>query len=209
MKTKILMSVLAIGLAVALIGGATSAWFTDKADIAEAEFTAGTVEVRDGKIVDTPSATFKNINPGDTRTVKWEIKNIGTKKAEFRVKLDKRWFIDRDDYKVSDERFERLKKEYGVNSRSGLEALMNTKYVTFEPANNNWVKKGNWLYYVKGPVEKNEKVELELDVTFDGKKIDNRYMGAKFALDGVVEAVQASNDAPKDVWGENWKSGGK
>ena len=32
MKTKILMSVLAIGMAIALISGATMAWFTAEAD---------------------------------------------------------------------------------------------------------------------------------------------------------------------------------
>ena len=46
MKTRILMSVLAIGLSIALIGGATMAWFTDEAGPVEATFTAGTVDIK-------------------------------------------------------------------------------------------------------------------------------------------------------------------
>lgn len=45
-KLKLATSLGAIGLAAALVGGATMAWFTDEAAIAEATFTAGTVQIK-------------------------------------------------------------------------------------------------------------------------------------------------------------------
>jgi predicted ribosomally synthesized peptide with SipW-like signal peptide len=122
MKTKILMSVLAIGLAIALIGGATMAWFTDRVEMEPAVFTAGTVEIAVNGPYDGELDVFEaeNVNPGDNYSVKWVIENAGTKKAELRVSLEEVWFIDEEDYAVSDARFERLKKEYGVEDIDGL-----------------------------------------------------------------------------------------
>ncbi|NLZ90922.1 MAG: hypothetical protein GX918_03275 [Clostridiales bacterium] len=197
MKTKILMSVLAIGLAIALIGGATMAWFTDEAEVTPAEFTAGTVIVdADGpEYFPAEGKFFENVNPGDCGRVEWTIINEGTKAAEIRVKLEEAWEDD------------------------GL----STENFFYAPApNSDWVMyyeeeegedKGIWLYYTGGPVagtyglgegEAPESVELELVVYFDGELTDDTYQGKKFELSGKVYAIQASNDAPLEVWGEAW-----
>ncbi len=197
MKTKILMSVLAIGMAIALIGGATMAWFTDEAEVTPAEFTAGTVIVdADGpEYFPAEGKFFENVNPGDCGRVEWTIINEGTKAAEIRVKLEEAWEDD------------------------GL----STENFFYAPApNSDWVMyyeeeegedKGIWLYYTGGPVagtyglgegEAPESVELELVVYFDGELTDDTYQGKKFELSGKVYAIQASNDAPLEVWGEAW-----
>ncbi|MGI6703792.1 MAG: SipW-dependent-type signal peptide-containing protein [Clostridia bacterium] len=51
MKYKVLSSLTIIAATIALVGGATMAWFTDSADIPEASFTAGTVEIIAGQTV--------------------------------------------------------------------------------------------------------------------------------------------------------------
>ena len=190
MKTKILMSVLAIGMAIALIGGATMAWFTAEADVPEQQFTAGTVVVSaDGpEPAPAPGKFFDNVNPGDCGRVKWTIINEGTKAAELRVKLEKAW-----------------------------EEELSAENVFYAPVSSDWVmyedEDGIWLYYIGGPVagtygldegEAPESVELELVVAFDGELTDDDYQGLGFTLGGKVYAIQASNDAPSTVWGDAW-----
>jgi predicted ribosomally synthesized peptide with SipW-like signal peptide len=207
MKSKILLSVLSIALAGALIAGATLAWFTDENEVPAATFVAGTVEVDADEPTVLPKAGVNNVNPGDSFNVKWFIHNKGTKATEFRVKLEKVWYIDDDNYAVNSEengRLERLFDEYGVDDLEALEDLLNTNNVTYEPAGDDWKMHKGWIYYTSGPVPAGENRILELIVTFDGKKTDNKYMGATFTLGGIVEAVQASNGAPKAVWGDVW-----
>lgn len=221
MKTKILLSVLAIGLSIALIGGATMAWFTDDAEVPAAEFTAGTVlvDVDEGSPEYLDDYNEDNVNPGDCTTITWNIINEGTKDAEFRVKLDELWRLDQD---MDDELWSKLYEEYkGENSsfnKSDLEEMLDTDNVYYAPApDSDWVMYSTggeiWLYYTGGPVpgtfdegdEANRTVELKLIIAFDGELTDNKYMGAEFTLGGIVEAVQASNDAPSEVWGSVWE----
>jgi len=51
MRYKVLTSLTIIAATIALVGGATMAWFTDSVDVPEASFTAGTVEIRAGQTV--------------------------------------------------------------------------------------------------------------------------------------------------------------
>jgi predicted ribosomally synthesized peptide with SipW-like signal peptide/uncharacterized repeat protein (TIGR02543 family) len=191
MKSKILSIVLIVGIAAALIGGLTMAWFTDNAEVASAKFTAGTVSVSaDGpSIVSPPEKHFKNVNPGDCATVIWKIRNIGTKAVALRVKLSKTW-------------------EDGLSPSN----------VFYSPLpNSGWKMYDNGgeliLYYtgsVRGtfnydnpdgdPLDPAE-VELKLVVAFDGLLTGNNYQGKEFTLGGTVEAIQASNNAPATVWG--------
>jgi predicted ribosomally synthesized peptide with SipW-like signal peptide len=213
MKTKILMSVLAIGLAIALIGGATMAWFTDRVEMEPAVFTAGTVEIAVNGPYDGELDVFEaeNVNPGDNYTVKWVIENAGTKQAEIRVNLEKEWYIDEENYAVSEARIERLKEEYEVLSIEDLEALLDadeTPIISFDEE--KWAlykdDEGTWLYYIAGPVDAGNSVDLLLDVYFDPAETDNKYMGAKFKLGGFVDAIQASNDAPESEWDPAWSA---
>lgn len=52
MKKKIFISVFMILVSVAMITAATMAWFTDSANAGKAEFTAGTVKIEAGRIID-------------------------------------------------------------------------------------------------------------------------------------------------------------
>jgi len=215
MKTKILMSVLAIGLAIALIGGATMAWFTDRVEMEPAVFTAGTVEIDvdgpfDGESDELQAFEANNVNPGDNYKVKWVIENAGTKQAEIRVNLEKEWYIDEENYAVSGARIERLKEEYEVLSIEDLEALLvadETPIISFDE---EWAlykdDEGTWLYYIAGPVDAGNSVDLLLDVYFDPAETDNKYMGAKFKLGGFVDAIQASNGAPESEWDPAWSA---
>lgn len=80
MKTKILMSVLAIGLSIALIGGATMAWFTDEAVTEEPNtFAAGTLDLKVDGEEQAVSVSLENMAPGQTSEYyKWVLKNDGT-----------------------------------------------------------------------------------------------------------------------------------
>lgn len=218
MRTKIILSVVVVLLAAALIAGATAAWFTDSDDVLDAEFTAGTVIVEAEGPTILPEAKVGNVNPGDIFEVTWTIRNAGTKASEFRVNLDKDWYIDEDHYwnVVTDERFARLMEEYGFENIEELEALLDTDNVSYSPVEgSDWVIYDDegvlWLYYLGGPVAAGTSVPLELTVTFDGPTTDNKYMGAMFKLGGFVEAIQASNNAPATVWAPAWtnvKGGG-
>jgi predicted ribosomally synthesized peptide with SipW-like signal peptide len=202
MKSRLMMSILVIALAAALIAGATSAWFTAEAELPEAEFVAGIVEISADKeptFVSLTKNRHLNVNPGDCSTVTWEIVNDGTKAIELRVKLAKEWeYVD------------------GVG-------ILSTDNVYYAPApESGWViyqdPDGLWLYYTGGPVAgtfdmdnpgipKNKTtVELPLIVAFDGPGTDNKYQGKWFELSGQVEAIQASNEAPDEVWGNAWKA---
>ena len=221
MKTRILMSVLAIGLSIALIGGATMAWFTDEADVPEATFTAGTVdiEVTEGEtfISGLNSANFDNVNPGDEYEVNWTIKNMGTKDAEIRIFLEAVW-----EPVLEGDLLNRLLNEFGIGTREDLKEKLKEEIgpvidYEIEGMDDYWeiYKDGedkSWLYYVGGPLdgtygreeEEVDEIELTLEIEFVGEKMDNKYMGATFTVDGLVEAIQASNDAPAEVWGGDW-----
>jgi predicted ribosomally synthesized peptide with SipW-like signal peptide len=79
MKTKILMSVLAIGMAIALIGGATMAWFTDEAETEANTFAAGTLDLKAYGEDKAVSVSLSNMAPGETSGYyKWVLRNDGS-----------------------------------------------------------------------------------------------------------------------------------
>ncbi|NLO88825.1 MAG: hypothetical protein GX088_00595 [Clostridia bacterium] len=191
-----MMSLLLIGLAAIIIGGATMAWFTDDADVADATFTAGTVIVdADEANIQVPEGKyFDNVTPGDCAKVTWNIINNGTKAVELRAKITEAW-----------------------------EGGLSTDNVFFcPPEDSDWVMYEDdngdiWLYYTGGPVpgtyggasEEERTVPLTLVVGFDGELTDNDYQGKEYTLGAegsIIEAVQASNGAPEAVWGEVWNT---
>lgn len=191
-KSKTIVSLLLIGLAAIIVGGATMAWFTGEATVADAEFTAGTVTVEaNGPEVNLPPEKFKdNINPGDCGRVTWNIINTGTKDAELRVNVSHLWNFNLD---------EELADPFA-----------------YYPLGEDWVMyeyEGElWLYYTGGPVpgtysgadETQRTVPLTLVFGFDGPGMGEDFEGKELTLSGNVEAIQASNDAPKKVWGEDF-----
>lgn len=87
-KTKVLTSVLAVGLTVALVGGSTMAWFTDSKVVEGATFQAGTVTLSDSsKDLTIGGFAQQNINPGDEFRGNLTIVNEGTKPVRLRIKI--------------------------------------------------------------------------------------------------------------------------
>jgi hypothetical protein len=192
-----LISLLVIALAAAAIGGATMAWFTAEANLEQdgeqVTFTAGTVVVNVDEVPEITTMedrSIDNVNPGDCATICWNIRNVGTKRAELRVKVDSGWV---DEVEEAEQEAEQV--------------------VFFAPKpDSGWVmyedEEGLWLYYINGPVAPvagdDEGVKLCLVVGFDGPSMDNRYQGLSYSIGGTVYAVQASNGAPEDLWGDAW-----
>ena len=160
-----------------LIGGGTMAWFTAGAEAEPVAFQCGTVEIDVGSyLLEGPDNM--NWNPGDCNVVEWDIYNMGTKAVELRVTLGGTW---------DDEN-------------------LNGDNITFAVNDDNWVLSSGYFYYMGGPIAAGEYVTLSATVTLDGALTGNEYQGAEYALSGVVEAVQASNDAPSAVWGWCWNN---
>lgn len=202
MKSKVLLSMLVVALSVALIAGGTGAWFTADATVPTAEFTAGSVlvNVDEGEeFIATPEGKyFDNVNPGDCARVTWDIVNVGTKDAVFRIKLDKAWTdaLSADNVYYS--------------------PLPNSNWTMYEDMN------GLWLYYTGAPVpgtytpesgeaepqalaaDQYHSVPLTIVLGFDGAATGNEYQGKRFTIGGQLNAVQASNGAPLAVWGDGW-----
>ncbi len=110
MKTRILMSVLVIGLAVTLIGGATLAWFTDEAVSEANTFAAGTLDLKvDGEEV-AESISLTNMAPGQTSVYyKWVLRNDGTLPGKLSVSFSD---IENKTNLINDPKLTALKEYY-------------------------------------------------------------------------------------------------
>ena len=84
MKRKMIMMLLSVTVGLALIAGATWAWFTDEDDAGDATFTAGIlrIDVSDGlDLLYELESRIGNMNPGDLyEPIELIITNTGTKK---------------------------------------------------------------------------------------------------------------------------------
>ena len=216
-KSRMMISLLVISMVAALIGGGTMAWFTAKADAPVNEFTAGTVMLEVGEEV-VYGEDMENVNPGDCFLKCIEVTNIGSKAMElallgvdFEVIIDWDWIEDHFDELCFTEDYD------------GLEALQEAyDDGEFEiPAflapcpDSDWVMEyvkdednnitGFNFFYAGGPVAPGESANLCVVVVFDGEMMGNIWQAAQFnQLNGVFNAVQASNDAPAEVWGDAW-----
>lgn len=197
MKKKMLFMILSIAVSVALIGGATLAWFTNEADLDPTEFTAGTVEISaDGGVVSNQEK-IKNVNPGDCFKLEWDIENVGTKKIELRAIINAHWVDEELDYNLNE-------KNIYIVPQNGSD------WVFYQPEDKQGPSRPIYAYYMGGSIDGTYGSEdnlggssnLELVLYFDGPSTGNKYQGVDFTLDVDFEAVQASNDAPSAVWGE-------
>lgn len=193
-----LLMMLSITVCIALIGGATMAWFTNKAELDANAFTAGTVEISaDGGVVSN-NEKIENVNPGDCFKLEWDIENVGTKKIQLRAIINAKW-IDTDEVKFSEDNILILPQK-------------GSKWVFYQPEDKKGPNKPIYAYYLGGPIdgtygkeegEENDIANLELVLYFDGERTTNKYQGASFEIDVDFEAVQASNGAPSAVWGND------
>ena len=183
MKAKILLSMLIIMFVLAASLGATMAWFTAEAEVPANVFTAGTVEISAEETFVSNVEKMGNVNPGDCFVKCFEIENTGSKMIEVRLSdLVGEW---------------------------DFENSVEPVYVAPVP-DSGWVMKfnednsGYIFYYTGGPVEAGEIIELCILVVFDGVLMENEFQGGTFTLSASFEAVQASNQAPAEVWGGEW-----
>lgn len=175
MKAKLVLSMLTLLLVGILIGGGTMAWFTADAEVDPIVFKAGTVEIDVGSYL-LEGPNNLNWNPGDCNEVEWDIWNTGSKNIELKVNFDGEW---------SDE--------------------LSDENINFSIDDEDWkLCEGNY-YYTGGPVAEGEFITIAVKVCLDGASTGNEYMDAEFEFSGMVEAVQASNDAPGEVWGDCWE----
>lgn len=204
MRAKIIMSLLTLLLVGALIGGGTMAWFTAGVETDPVVFKAGKVELDVGGPYLLEGPDNMNWNPGDTNVVEWDIYNVGTKDIVFRANMGGTWtFYAPNGNRISDPvaYFDAFESEEDLYKNISF-GLTDEATGNYDPA--DWAVVGDRLYYVGDPLEVGQYVTLSMTVTLDGELTGNEYMDAEYKLSGVVEAVQASNDAPSEIWGEEW-----
>ncbi len=90
-KFKLFISLAVIVMAVALVGGATMAWFTSATDPIENVFTAGTVEIEADYQSDFGKLITENWNPGDCDKTEICVINEGSKAVQLRAKFEGGW----------------------------------------------------------------------------------------------------------------------
>ena len=59
------------------------------------------------------------------------------------------------------------------------------------------------FYYNGGPLTPGDYTDFCVVLRFDGPWMGNLWQNADFIMSGTFQAVQASNDAPQEVWGES------
>ena len=198
-KSRIMMSLFVIALAAALIGGATMAWFTAKAE-AENEFIAGTVLIDVDEIV-TGEGDIENVNPGDCFTKEFCLTNSGSKAIRLRMQFEDVWTFDKDflrdnwyslcfdddpDYVPTDEEID-----------AAIAAAVDP--VTIEYITAGWVDGGDgWWYYNNDIAPDVVDMAIYVNVCFDGEDMTNVYQAADYNIDIKFEAIQASNDAAEE-----------
>jgi len=213
-------SFVVIALVAAVIGGASMAWFTAKAEAPAAEFTAGTVMIEAGAKFDVTEG-IENVNPGDCYCLGWYIKNTGSKAIELRVTgiyatwewdwewLEPNWeaLCFSDEYATAEDFRTAMEGNEPAMGEDGNPAFvipcLDSDWVLYLVFDNGTVV-GYELYYLGGPVDAGDTVQVCLCVVFDGELMGNIYQGAKLTLGGQVQAVQASNNAPSEVWEDAW-----
>lgn len=172
MKTKIMVLSVVLLLAM-LMAGNTMAWFTSTPDPVVNEFELGTVKVQ----VIEPG--FKDISNAKVQTYnkKVYIKSLGSKDTYIRVRLIPQW------------------------SNPSL-PVSNVKLNFAKNFQNNWVdnRKEDGYFYFKHLLSEGQTTSpLLKSITF--KELGDEYAGETFTLKVVAEAVQATHEAWKYVWG--------
>lgn len=204
-RTKLLMSFLAVGLTTALVGGSTMAWFTDSKPVSGATFTAGTVLLDGDSSVQVDGPTT-NVNPGDTLKASLKIVNSGSKAVWIRVKLPEYYWRDPSTLTKDSGLGTSVFTDYAIDTGKGGSNL------------SDWTVKGGYAYYkfALPGTEKDGKYDAgdltartitpSVAATLDGEKTGNAYQGQQFYLsDLTVEAIQATNSA--DTLDAAWATG--
>ena len=201
LQRKMLMSIASVLVLVALIAGATMAWFTDSETVA-ATFTAGTVDVG----INEPT-NIDIVNPGDIINFGAEenseyiydseegqgsydrvlqITYDGSKAAYVRVLVDAAWAEDLSSENLSLE---------GVEGRPWVlqDEMVDGKYVFLLDG----ILNGSGEDF--GDYDLAEVQNVPFIVTIDGAGTGNDYQGVALDMEFEVQAVQAANVDPNAV----------
>lgn len=209
LQRKMIMSIASVLVLVALIAGATMAWFTDSETVA-ATFTAGTVNVGINDPTDLPI-----VNPGDI------IKFGELKDAGYYHNPGTAGNEDTGAGILPQGGYDRiLKIEYTGTKAAYVRVLVDAKWANTQLANGNItmtpVAGSNWDYVgmvdgkyafqlngiLNGSVEKIGVYEIAnvANVPFilniDGATTGNEYQGMGITMNVEVQAVQAANVNP-------------
>ena len=199
LQRKMLMSIASVLVLVALIAGATMAWFTDSETVA-ATFTAGTVDVG----INEPT-NIDIVNPGDIINFGAEedseyiygdgqgsydrvlqITYDGSKAAYVRVLVDAAWAEDLSSENLSLE---------GVEGSPWVlqDEMVDGKYVFLLDG----ILNGSGEDF--GDYDLAEVQNVPFIVTIDGAGTGNDYQGVALDMEFEVQAVQAANVDPDAV----------
>ena len=197
LQRKMLMSIASVLVLVALIAGATMAWFTDSETVA-ATFTAGTVDVGIKEPTD-----IDIVNPGDIINFGAEedseyiydseegqgsydrvlqITYEGSKAAYVRVLVDAAWAEDLSSENLSLE---------GVEGSPWVlqDEMVDGKYVFLLDG----ILNGSGEDF--GDYDLAEVQNVPFIVTIDGAGTGNEYQGVALDMEFEVQAIQAANNA--------------
>ncbi|NLA12563.1 MAG: hypothetical protein GX883_10650 [Firmicutes bacterium] len=165
MKKKVIIGLSVLAL-VALMAVGTWAWFT-AADSVDNTFATGTVDI---SIVEE----FEDVedwNPGDTTVKEVSVKNNGSLDAFVRVKLTPVW-----------------------TPAEGSEAVLGIDNVALNLSDDpNWVKEGDYYYYLVALAPGAETPLLLESVTLIGAGTSNDYQGAELEITVDAQAIQVAN----------------
>ena len=201
LQRKMLMSIASVLVLVALIAGATMAWFTDSETVA-ATFTAGTVDVGINEPTD-----IEIVNPGDiinfgaeedagyiydSEEVQGSYDRVlqitydGSKAAYVRVLVDAAWAEDLSSENLSLE---------GVEGSPWVlqDEMVDGKYVFLLDG----ILNGSGEDF--GDYDLAEVQNVPFIVTIDGAGTGNDYQGVALDMEFEVQAVQAANVDPNAV----------
>lgn len=220
MNKKVLMSLAIIILVVAAVGGATTAWFTAKAEL-ENTFTAGTVLISADE-VDVLEGDMGNVNPGDCFTKLIDIDNDGSKKIFLRLRMAEvsEWVFDWDhlwdnwdalcfsEYGerpgYSSAEWEAFKAMVLAYLEANADSLVTTTLLPGVGYTVQGPDADGWFYVVPDglePLHPGETLQVKVKVCFDGPLMKNYFQAATYTHFLTFEAIQASNDAAYFEWG--------
>lgn len=215
LQTKVLTSFLAVGLTVALVGGSTMAWFTDRKDLPASTFTAGTVILDTGTSAVVSTKSPQNINPDDPFSYQLNIKYVGTKPVYLRVKAPSiNWTSGNhgiNNLKINDADLSIGGVNHHISVGLSVPDLMNSSINAYSDST-RWSYSDGYFYYkdsisgTKEALDANGNrvtvdnagttLSLSLNGVYDGALTDNSYQGAHLTIsDYTVEVIQATNGA--------------
>ena len=183
MKKKVL-AVLTIVLCLSILGGVTSAYYTDR-DTAHNVITTGNVKIRiveqqktEEGLKPYPAGPIQGVMPGADVSKIVRVSNTGTGDAWVRVRVESK-------FELSDKAPEKLPQGQDP-----------ADMVTLKIDNVHWEQIGDWYYY-RQPLTHGKTTEPLIETVSFSAKMGNAFQGASAYVDVSAEAVQSrNNDLP-------------